>query len=49
VNRDQQAADEHYQQIDFHVTLRCGIAASTSTMQKAFLPKGVPAFPMTLA
>ena len=39
VNRGQQAADEHYQQIDFHVTLRCAIAASTAAMQKAFLPK----------
>ena len=43
VNRGQQAADEHYQQIDFHVTLRCGIAALTSAMQKAFRPEGVPA------
>jgi hypothetical protein len=49
VNRGQQAADEHYQQIDFHVTLRCTIAASPATMQKAFLPKGVPSFAMTLA
>ena len=48
VNRGQQAADEHYQQIDFHVTLRCGIAALTSAMQKAFRPEGVPAFAMTL-
>src|SRR6478752_10171899 len=49
VGRRQQAADEHYQQIDFHVTLRCTIAASPATMQKAFLPKGVPSFAMTLA
>jgi hypothetical protein len=36
VNRRQKAADEHYQQIDFHVSLRCAIAALTSAMQKAF-------------
>jgi hypothetical protein len=38
VNRGQKAADQHYQQIDFHVTLRCPIAALTSAMQKAFRP-----------
>jgi hypothetical protein len=45
----QKGADEHYQQVDFHVTLRGPIAASTATMQKAFLPQDVPAFAMTLA
>jgi hypothetical protein len=39
VNRGQEAADQHYQQIDFHVTLRCPIAASTPAMQKAFRPE----------
>jgi hypothetical protein len=38
VNRGQKSADQHYQQIDFHVTLRSAIAASTTTMQKAFQP-----------
>ena len=38
VNRGQKAADEHYQQIDFHVTLRCAIAASN-----VHNAKGVPA------
>jgi len=38
VNRGQKGADQHYQQIDFHVTLRCAIAASTATLQKAFQP-----------
>jgi hypothetical protein len=28
VNRDQKAADEHYQQIDFHATLRCPLQLS---------------------
>jgi hypothetical protein len=43
-NRRQKGTDQHYQQIDFHVTLRCAIAAMTATMQKAFQPaKGVPA------
>jgi hypothetical protein len=41
VNRGQKAADEHYQQIDFHVSLRCAIAALTSAMQKAFRPEKV--------
>jgi hypothetical protein len=36
VNRGQKGADQHYQQIDFHVTLRCAIAALTTAMQKAF-------------
>src|SRR5580704_13058498 len=44
VNRGQKRADEHYQQIDFHVTLRCAIAAITATMQKAFQPSWVAAF-----
>jgi hypothetical protein len=39
VDRGQKAADEHYQQVDFHVSLRCPIAALTSAMQKAFRPK----------
>jgi hypothetical protein len=39
VDRGQKAADEHYQQVDFHVSLRCAIAALTSAMQKAFRPK----------
>jgi hypothetical protein len=38
VNRGQKGTDQHYQQIDFHVTLRCAIAALASTMQKAFQP-----------
>jgi hypothetical protein len=38
VNRRQKAADEHYQQVDFHVSLHCAIAALTSAMQKAFRP-----------
>jgi hypothetical protein len=38
MNRGQKGADQHYQQIDFHVTLRCAIAASTATLQKAFQP-----------
>jgi hypothetical protein len=38
VDRGQKAADEHYQQVDFHVSLRCTIAALTSAMQKAFRP-----------
>jgi hypothetical protein len=43
VDRGQKAADEHYQQVDFHVTLRCAIAASTSAMQKAVPgPMGIP-------
>jgi hypothetical protein len=50
VNRGQKAADERYQQVDFHVSLRCTIAALTSAMQKAFRArKGVPAFAMTVA
>jgi hypothetical protein len=44
VNGGQKGADQHYQQIDFHVTLRCAIAASTATMQKALQPQFVPAF-----
>jgi hypothetical protein len=39
VNRGQKAADQHYLQKDFHVSLRCPIAALTSAMQKAFRPK----------
>jgi hypothetical protein len=39
VDRGQKAADEHYQQVDFHVSLRCAIAALTSAMQKAFPAK----------
>jgi hypothetical protein len=35
VDRGQQAADEHNQQVDFHVSLRGAIAALTSAMQKA--------------
>jgi hypothetical protein len=38
VNRRQKRADEHYQQIDFHVSLRCAIAALTMAMQKTFQP-----------
>jgi len=38
VNRGQKGADQHYQQIDFHVTLRCAVAALTMAMQKAFQP-----------
>ena len=38
VNRGQNGADQHYQQIDFHVTLRCAIAALPMAMQKAFQP-----------
>ena len=49
VGGGEQGADQHYQQVDFHVTLRSPIAASPATMQKAFLPQGVPAFAMTLA
>jgi hypothetical protein len=41
VDRCQKAADEHDQQVDFHVSLRCAIAALTSAMQKAFRPKKV--------
>jgi hypothetical protein len=44
VNRGQKRADQHYQQIDFHVTLRCAIAAMTATMQKAFQPSWIAAF-----
>jgi hypothetical protein len=36
VDRGQNGADQHYQEIDFHVTLRCAIAALTTAMQKAF-------------
>jgi hypothetical protein len=36
MNCGQKGADQHYQHIDFHVTLRRAIAASTITMQKAF-------------
>src|SRR5882757_216346 len=43
VNRGQKSPDQHYQQIDFHVTLRCAIAALTATMQKAFQPNWVAA------
>jgi hypothetical protein len=39
VDRGQKAADEHDQQVDFHVSLRSTIAALTSTMQKAFRPQ----------
>jgi hypothetical protein len=38
MNRGQKGADQHYQQGDFHVTLRRAIAASTATLQKAFCP-----------
>jgi hypothetical protein len=38
VNRCQKRPDQHYQQIDFHVTLRCAIAAMATAMQKAFQP-----------
>jgi hypothetical protein len=38
MNRGQKGADQHYQQIDFHVTLRRTIAAPTTAMQKAFQP-----------
>jgi hypothetical protein len=44
VNRGQKGDDQHYQQIDFHVTLRCAIAAQTTEMQKTFRPKGVWSF-----
>jgi hypothetical protein len=30
MNRGQKGADQHYQQVDFHVTLRRAIAASTT-------------------
>jgi hypothetical protein len=40
VNRGQKGADQHYQQVDFHVSLRCAIAALNSAMQKAFQPNG---------
>jgi hypothetical protein len=36
VNRGQKGADQHHQQANLHVTLRCAIAASNSAMQKAF-------------
>jgi hypothetical protein len=49
MNRGQKGADQHYQQIDFHVTLRCAIAASSIAMQKAFQPQFVPDHPMTVA
>jgi hypothetical protein len=49
VNRCQKAADQHYQQIDFHVSLRCAIAALTTAMQKAFQPIGCLALAMTVA
>jgi hypothetical protein len=39
VDRGQKAANEHDQQVDFHVSLRCAIAALASAMQKAFRPK----------
>jgi len=38
MNRGQKGPDQHYQQIDFHVTLRRAIAALASTMQKTFQP-----------
>jgi hypothetical protein len=38
MNRRQKRADEHYQQVDFHVSLRCAIAAPTMEMQKTFQP-----------
>jgi hypothetical protein len=38
VNRRQERADQHYQQVDFHFSLRGAIAALTMAMQKAFLP-----------
>jgi hypothetical protein len=44
VDRGQKSADQHYQQVDFHVTLRCAIAALTATMQKAFQLNSVAAF-----
>jgi hypothetical protein len=44
MNRGQKGADQHYQQIDFHVTLRCAIAALTTEMQKTFQPEGVRSF-----
>jgi hypothetical protein len=40
VNRGQKNPDQRYQQIDFHVSLRCAIAALTTAMQKAFQPIG---------
>jgi hypothetical protein len=48
VNRGQEAADQHYQQIDFHVTLRCHCSFHVSNA-KGNPAKGIPAFPMTLA
>jgi hypothetical protein len=36
VNGGQKGTDQHYQQINLHVTLRCAIAATTAAMQKAF-------------
>jgi hypothetical protein len=35
-NRGQKGADQHYQQIDFHATLRRAIAAATTALQKSF-------------
>jgi hypothetical protein len=49
VNRGQDGADQHYQQVDFHVSLRCTIAAVTATLQKAFRLWFVPAYAMTVA
>jgi hypothetical protein len=49
VYRGQKSADQHYQQVDFHVTLRCAIAALTSAMQKAFQPNSVARLSMTVA
>jgi hypothetical protein len=45
VNRGQDGTDQHYQQVDFHVTLRCPIAAFAITMQKAFRPKRASCLP----
>jgi hypothetical protein len=44
MNRGQESADQHYQQVDFHVTLRRAIAASTATLQKASLPHSFQLF-----
>ena len=49
VDGGQKDADQHYQQVDFHVTLRCAIAALSATMQKAFQPQVDRRLSMTVA
>jgi hypothetical protein len=36
MNRGQKGADQHHQQVNLHVTLRCAIAALSTALQKAF-------------